>query len=242
MERRNVIVYAIVFALFAVFYAGYRYNYFYEESVDGAFFRTVVFKALSSACFVFLAAWNFFANKEKSAAFKRYSVKILLALIFSLVADVFIKYSIVAGILGFLLAQICFFLAFTEFKRPSLKYALLVLAVACGILLFDWFCPLIALEKLFVPLAAYSIFVVGSALKSVDALAFKNNMSRLVVMAGVLFLISDFSLQFSVHEVCKLSWAGDQILNNFSNVTYYAAQFLFAHSLIKDFFKEAAQS
>ena len=99
---------------------------------------------------------------------------------------------------------------------------------------------MIDLEKLFVPLAAYSIFVVGSALKSVDALSFKNKMSYFVVAAGVLFLTSDFTLQFSVHEVCKLSWAGDQIMNNFSNVTYYAAQFLFAHSLSKDFFEEKA--
>lgn len=45
-----------------------------------------------------------------------------------------------------------------EFKKPTLKYALLV---------FDWICPLIDLEKLFVPLAAYSFFVVGSALKYV---------------------------------------------------------------------------
>lgn len=235
--KRNVIVKIALFVLFAVFYAGYRYNYFYEETVDGAFFRTVIFKALSSACFVFFAVWNFFASKEKSAGFKRYSIKIILALVFSLVADVFIKYNIVTGILGFLLAQICFFLAFTEFKKPSLKYALLVFAVVCAILIFDWFCPLIALEKLFVPLAAYSVFVVGSALKSVDALSFKNTKGRLVVTAGVLFLISDFSLQFSVHEVCKLSWAGDQIMNNFSNVTYYAAQLLFAHSLSQDFFE-----
>lgn len=239
-RKANFAIKVAVFVLFAVFYAGYRYNYFYEETVDGAFFRTVIFKALSSSCFVFLAAWNFFADKEKSAGFKRYSIKILLALFFSLVADVFIKYNIVAGILGFLLAQICFFLAFTEFKKPSLKYALLVFAVVCAILFFDWLCPLIALENLFVPLAAYSVFVVGSALKSVDALSFKNKTGRLVVTAGVLFLISDFSLQFSVHEVCKLSWAGDQIMNNFSNVTYYAAQFLFAHSLSKDFFGKEA--
>ena len=119
--KRNVIVKIALFVLFAVFYAGYRYNYFYEETVDGAFFRTVIFKALSSACFVFFAVWNFFASKEKSAGFKRYSIKIILALVFSLVADVFIKYNIVTGILGFLLAQICFFLAFTEFKKPSLK-------------------------------------------------------------------------------------------------------------------------
>ncbi len=237
LARRNVVVKIAVFVLFAIFYAGYRYNYFYAESIDGAFFRTVIFKALSSACFVFLAVWNFFTNKEKTAGYKRYSIKILFALFFSLAADVFIKYNIVAGILGFLLAQICFFLAFTEFKKPTLKYLLLVLAVVCAILVFDWFCPLIALEKLFVPPAVYSVFVVGSALKSVDAVSFKNKMAYLVVVAGVLFLISDFSLQFSVHEVCKLSWAGDQIMNNFSNVTYYAAQFLFAHSLGKDFFE-----
>lgn len=237
LARRNVVVKIAVFVLFAIFYAGYRYNYFYEESIDGAFFRTVIFKALSSACFVFLAVWNFFTNKEKTAGYKRYSIKILLALFFSLAADVFIKYNIVAGILGFLLAQICFFLAFTEFKKPTLKYLLLVLAVVCAILVFDWFCPLISLEKLFVPRAVYSVFVVGSALKSADAVSFKNKMAYLVVVAGVLFLISDFSLQFSVHEVCKLSWVGDQIMNNFSNVTYYAAQFLFAHSLGKDFFE-----
>lgn len=234
-SKKNLVVVAAVYVLFAAFFVGYRVCYFYGE-----FFRTVVFKALSSACFVSLAALNFFAVKEKSAGFRRYSIKILLALFFSLVADIFIKYNIVAGILGFLLAQICFFLAFTEFKKPTLKYALLVLAVVCALLVFDWFCPLIDLEKLFVPLAAYSIFVVGSALKSVDALSFKNKMSYFVVAAGVLFLTSDFTLQFSVHEVCKLSWAGDQIMNNFSNVTYYAAQFLFAHSLSKDFFEEKA--
>lgn len=92
----------------------------------------------------------------------------------------------------------------------------------------------------FVSLAALNFFVVGSALKSVDALSFKNKASYFVVAAGVLFLTSDFTLQFSVHEERKLSWAGDQIMNNFSNVTYYAAQFFFAHSFGKDFFEKKA--
>lgn len=238
---KKAIVVAI-YIFFGIFFIGYRAFYFLGSPLE-----TLVFKALASLCFVLLAFFNYFnfksvevdngggIAKERSPSFKRYSVKIIFALCFSFAADILIKKNLVSGILAFLLAQICFFLAFLEFKKITLRYILLVFCVASAIIIFEWFCPFFNIKELALPLSLYAFFVVGSALKSIDALGLENKFARLVTFASILFLISDLSLQLSISKICSLSWAGDQIANNFSNAIYYAAQFLFAGSLGKDF-------
>ncbi|MBR3543592.1 MAG: hypothetical protein IKN82_07865 [Treponema sp.] len=229
--KKNILAVVGFWFLFSAFFLGYRVSYFL-----GNFFPTVLFKALCSSCFVALGLFNYCRTGQKSSAFKKYSVKIILGLVFSLAADVIIKLSLVFGILAFLLAQVSYFLAFLEFKKVSLRYVLLVVFVTAAILLFEWFSPWFELKKLLVPLCVYALVDVGSALKSIDALRLKDRFSRVVFFASVMFLISDLSLQLSIREICSLSWLGDQAANNFSNILYYAAQLLFAHSLCKDFF------
>jgi hypothetical protein len=100
------------------------------------------------------------------------------------------------------------------------------------------FTPFFYLKTLFVPLAIYTFFLIGSTLKALDALRLPNKSARLVPVASLLFLASDFVLQFTLGDICDLSFIPDQIANNLCHVLYYAAQFMFAHSLSKDFLKE----
>lgn len=203
---------------------------------------TVLFKTLCSACFVGLAIYFYFQTKEKSVKFKRYSIKIIIALSASLLADVLIRFSTVAGILGFMLAQIFFFLSFYEFKKISLRYIIIVVAVVGITLALDWFCPVLDIKKLLVPIIIYAFCVVGSAMKSIDALSLKDKFSRIVVAAGILFLLSDLSLQFTISEISSVGPLALEIINIASNILYYVAQFLFAYSLSKDFFNKEEES
>jgi hypothetical protein len=77
--------------------------------------------------------------------------------------------------------------------------------------------------------------LIGSALKSLDAFRLADKGARLVPLAAVLFLASDFVLQFTLGDICDLPFVPDQIANNVCHVLYYAAQFMFAHSLKDDF-------
>lgn len=181
-EGRGIDFFVVgIFVFFAAFYIGFRYFY-----VEGSFAPTLVFKTLSSLCFLVFAFYNYFKNKDKSGKYKRYSVKLLAALSISFVADIFIKLSVLSGIAIFLFAQVFYFLAFLEFKKLSLKYFVLVFVTASAIIIFDLLCPLFDLRDLSVPLGVYAFFVVGSALKSIDALSFENKFSRVVMVATFL--------------------------------------------------------
>ena len=118
--KKNVLAVAGFWFLFSAFFLGYRVSYFL-----GFFLPTVLFKALCSSCFVALGLFNYCRTGQKSSAFKKYSVKIILGLIFSLAADVIIKLSLVFGILAFLLAQVSYFLAFLDLNPVKLLFSIL---------------------------------------------------------------------------------------------------------------------
>jgi len=198
----------------------------------------VIAKGVTSEFFVFYGFYCFFKNQDKSPAFTRYGIKMLAGLSVAVLADVVINLNIPAGMMTFLVMQIFFILAFAEFKAFSAKYFILTVLISVIFLAGDLLSPFFYLKTLFVPLAIYTFFLVGSALKSLDALSLANKRARLIPLAAILFLASDFILQFTLGDICQLPFIPDQIANNICHVLYYAAQFMFAHSLSKDFLKE----
>lgn len=198
----------------------------------------VIAKGVTSEFFVFYGFYCFFKNQDKSPAFTRYGIKMLAGLSVAVLADVVINLQIPAGMMTFLVMQIFYIAAFSHFKPISAKYIALTIVVAVVFLAGDLFTPFFYLKTLFVPLAIYTFFLIGSTLKALDALRLPDKSARLVPVASLLFLASDFVLQFTLGDICDLSFIPDQIANNLCHVLYYAAQFMFAHSLSKDFLKE----
>ncbi len=198
----------------------------------------VIAKGVTSEFFVFYGFYCFFKNQDKSPAFTRYGIKMLAGLSVAVLADVVINLNIPAGMMTFLVMQIFYIAAFSHFKPISAKYIALTIVVAVIFLVGDLFTPFFYLKTLFVPLAIYTFFLIGSTLKALDALSLANKRASLIPFAAILFLASDFVLQFTLGDICELSFIPDQIANNLCHVLYYAAQFMFAHSLSKDFLKE----
>lgn len=198
----------------------------------------VIAKGVTSEFFVFYGFYCFFKNQDKSPAFTRYGIKMLAGLSVAVLADLVINLQIPAGMMTFLVMQIFYIAAFSHFKPISAKYIALTIVVAVVFLVGDLFTPFFYLKTLFVPLAIYTFFLIGSTLKALDALRLPDKSARLVPVASLLFLASDFVLQFTLGDICELPFIPDQIANNLCHVLYYAAQFMFAHSLSKDFLKE----
>ena len=220
----------LIFIFTAVSFIAFRVFYFLGMPVP-----EVIAKGITSEFFLFYGFYCFFKNENKSPAFRRYGIKMLCGLSVAVIADIIINLHIPAGMMTFLVMQVFFILAFGEFKPFSAKYFALTIVVAVVFLLGDIFTPFFNLKTLFVPLAIYTFFLIGSALKSLDAFRLSDKRARLVPVAAVLFLASDFVLQFTLGDICDLPFVPDQIANNVCHVLYYAAQFMFAHSLSKDF-------
>mgnify|MGYP002853814379 CR=1 FL=1 len=222
----NILILAVSVISFLIFRVFYSLGYPTAE---------VIAKGATSELFVIFALYCYFKNENKSPAFRRYSLKMLCGLSVAVLADIAINLYIPAGMVTFMVMQLFFILAFSEFKPVSPKYFVLTAVVAVAFLIGDILTPFFYLKTLFVPLAIYTFFLIGSALKSLDALRLKNKFARLVPVASILFLASDFVLQFTLGDICALPFVPDQIANNLCHVLYYAAQFLFAYTLSRDF-------
>ena len=197
----------------------------------------VIAKGITSEFFLLYAFYCFFKNQNKSPAFTRYGSKMLAGLSVAVLADIVINLNIPAGMMTFLVMQLFFILAFGEFKAFSAKYFILTALIAVVFLAGDLLSPFFYLKTLFLPLAIYTFFLIGSVFKSLDAFRLADKRARLVPLAGILFLASDFVLQFTLGDICSLPFLADQIANNLCHILYYAAQFMFAHSLSRDFLK-----
>ncbi|EID85882.1 YhhN-like protein [Treponema sp. JC4] len=198
----------------------------------------VIAKGITSEFFVFYAFYCFFKNQDKSIAFTRYGIKMLCGLSLAVIADIAINLHIPAGISVFLVMQIFYILAYQEFKPFSFKNFALTVVMSIVFLAGDQLSPFFNLKTLFLPIAIYTFFLAGAAIKSLDAILLPNKRARIVPAASLIFLASDFVLQFTLGDICDLPFAADQVVNNVCHVLYYAAQFMLAHSLSEDFIEE----
>lgn len=198
----------------------------------------VIAKGITSEFFVFYAFYCFIKNQSKGIAFTRYGIKILCGLSLSVIADIVINLHISAGISIFLVVQIFYILAFQEIKPFSFKNFALTVVMSIVFLAGDQLSPFFNLKTLFLPIAIYTFFLAGTAIKSLDAILLPNKRARIVTAASLTFLASDFVLQFTLGDICNLPFAADQIVNNICHLLYLGAQFMFAYSLSEDFIEE----
>lgn len=225
----NIVIIAVAVISFIVF------RIFYFLGLPTA---EVIAKGISSEVFLFYAFYNYYKNTEKSPAFRRYGIKMICGLSVAVIADITINLNIPAGITLFLIMQIFYILAYLEFKSFSIKNLCLTVVMSIVFLAGDQLSPFFHLGTLFLPIAIYTFFLAGATLKALDAILLPNKRARIVPVAALLFLAADFVLQFTLGDICNLSFVSDQIVSNITHLLYYSAQFLFACSLSKDFIAE----
>ncbi len=209
--------------------------WYIRRSLREGFAPQLVLKTVTSTLFV-LIAWVCFIRSAGNTA---YFVPMLLALIFSLVGDVFIqlqrretaftRYALACGVAAFFTAH-CLFA--TAFMRVA-PFSIADLAVSCVLftavylvfrrlrLNFGRVAPMCMLY-----LAAI-VFMFTKAL-SVWYMGGTSILAIMLTAGGALFVASDFMLTLkSFHPPCKHNAAMSAAVT----LTYYLAQLLFALSI-----------
>lgn len=203
----------------------------------------ICYKTAASIMFVLVAIISMITCKEKSDAYKKYSIYIFAGLIFSLVADVFLELFFLAGVLFFMLTQICFLFALiklcpTSKKAVIVSSAIFAVVAVTEILLENKF-RIVLFNGFLILLLAYIAVLIFNTVKSFDIIKWNNFQSKTLPLALVFFLISDLTLQFVIFpnpEIFSKNFVN--IMSIISNGFYYIAQLLIAFTLAKDFIKK----
>jgi uncharacterized membrane protein YhhN len=156
-----------------------------------------------------------------------YKIAILVGLAFSLAGDVFLMLpsdQFIPGLVSFLIAQICYIIAFTSGRGFSFGWASFILVVIYGALAYSLLAP--HLGKMRLPVIAYIIVILMMAWQAWERWSALGERGALLAFFGaVLFVLSDtflalnrFRGEFAAARALTLS-------------TYYAAQWLITSSL-----------
>jgi uncharacterized membrane protein YhhN len=180
-----------------------------------------VFKPLKTTLILGLAA-------SSQIATARYKRAILTGLLFSLGGDVFLMLpedQFMAGLICFLLAHICYLLAFTSdarFAKRVLPFAVIGI-IAAGVLGFLWPALPAALR---IPVVVYVILLASMAAQACARwMVVMRHSAAYAAIGGVLFVISDATLainRFRFPFAAASAWV---------LFTYYAAQYGIARSI-----------
>ena len=158
----------------------------------------------------------------------RYKPAILAGIIFSLAGDVFLMLPsdlFLEGLVSFLVAHICYLIAFTCDARFADRWApfLIVGAVAIAILSYLWQGIPMGMRG---PVVVYVVLLASMAAQSsVRALKYPGSAALCASIGGALFMLSDAMLAIARFR-SEFAGAGALVL-----ATYYAAQFLIAVSV-----------
>ncbi len=181
-----------------------------------------VFKPLTTILIIVLAFLG------GTAAGPAYKTAILIGLFFSLAGDVFLMLpsdQFILGLISFLIAQICYIVAFTSGQGFSFKLTSLVPVLVYGVVIYLLLSP--HLGKMRLPVIAYMIVILTMVWQAWERYRALGEWAALIAFAGaVLFVISDtvlamdrFRGEFGAARALTLS-------------TYYAAQWLIASSVV----------
>jgi uncharacterized membrane protein YhhN len=157
-----------------------------------------------------------------------YKTAILIGLFFSLAGDVFLMLpsdQFILGLVSFLIAQICYIVAFTSGQGFSFKLASLVPVLVYGVVVYALLSA--HLGRMRLPVIAYMIVILIMAWQAWERYRALGEWAALIAFIGaVLFVISDsvlaldrFRGEFGAARALTLS-------------TYYAAQWLIASSVV----------
>lgn len=185
-----------------------------------------------------LSLGTYFWGQTRTARLQKMRVLIAAGLLFSLVGDVFLLFArtqqklFVLGIAGFLVAQICYTLAFARFK-PSLNglFAHNKLAALPFVLYWGGLLAILipALPSgLLAPIVVYSFFITLMALSALNLTTrIPPSVSYPLVLGVCLFLLSDSLI--AIHKFkMEIPAASFMIMT-----TYIMAQWLIVRSSIE---------
>lgn len=180
--------------------------------------------ALKPLTTILIFAIALLAPKPHTPAYK---YAILAGLVFSLGGDIFLmlpKDRFIAGLVSFLLAQICYIIAFTVGRGFSFHWMYALPCLAYGVIIYTVLLPHLGSMKL--PVLAYVVVILVMAWQSAERWGSVGGQGTLLAFLGaVLFVISDTVL------------ALDRFRGSFGSAralvlsTYYAAQWLIASSI-----------
>ena len=197
-------------------------------------------KAAASLCFIATALVAFSLNRDNF----EYSILIIFGLVFSMLGDIWLDLKYVykeqsdmfsfAGFGNFMVAHTFFIPAVLMGYEIYLWWHFVVDAIMCLILVINT----ITMEKrrnldygkFRAITIIYTVFVMSTMLLSINgfvASGFKSVKYIVLILAGVLFALSDLVLCFI--------YFGDKNNSKYvlaNHILYYAAQFLFASSII----------
>lgn len=156
-----------------------------------------------------------------------YKYAILAGLGFSLVGDIFLMLPlkrIIAGLVSFLVAHLCYIVAFSANIRFSSSSFLLALFLLYVVIMFTVLFP--HLGKMKLPVLVYELVIVMMAWRAVERWAQIGDTGALLALAGaILFVISD------------LVWAINQFVRRYKSAqalilsSYFCAQWLIVLSV-----------
>ncbi|MGD8813077.1 MAG: lysoplasmalogenase [Anaerolineales bacterium] len=156
-----------------------------------------------------------------------YRIAILIGLVFSLAGDVLLMLpsdQFTAGLVSFLIAQICYIVAFTSSRGFNIGWISLVVVVIYGAMVYALLSPY--LGKMRLPVIAYMLVILMMAWQAWERWSALGDRGALFAFIGaVLFVLSDtilawnrFRGEFTAARALSLG-------------TYYAAQWLITNSL-----------
>ena len=227
------IIFVVLSAVFAVVYP--IVSHCVGEEIG------VVIKALASMGFVAAALAAYLPIKDKSPRFKKYGTLIIVGLFVSLMADVLLDVVFLAGFAVFFAAQIIYLIAFFSFGKPTKRTITLLLALYIPLMVFELLAhfqfKILDFEEMLIPILLYLLAIVMMTVKSFDGWKLGSTCAKAAAIGGLLFLLSDFELQFGVFTALE---GFPRFLISLGNaVLYYAAQLVIACSLSEDIFKKS---
>jgi len=180
-----------------------------------------VFKPLTMVFIILLALQG--ARPDASP----YKYAIIAGLGFSLVGDIFLMLPlkrVIAGLASFLVAHLCYIVAFSANIRLSVSGFLLAFFLLYVIIMFAVLFP--HLGKMKLPVLVYELVIVMMAWRAVERWVQIGDTGALLALAGaILFVISDSA------------WATNQFVRRYKSAqalilgSYFCAQWLIALSV-----------
>mgnify|MGYP001076777938 CR=1 FL=1 len=166
------------------------------------------------------------AFQAKQSVEPFYLYMILIGLLFSLAGDIFLMLPddrFIAGLASFLVAHICYLVAFSRGTALISSPWALILLLLYGAVMFRVLLP--HLDKMKSPVLMYNLVIVMMVWRAWERSSQVPGMgTRLACVGAILFLISDSALALN-RFVAKYKGAQALILG-----TYFAAQWLIAMS------------
>ncbi len=186
-------------------------------------------KGVTSFLFVLLAAINLILGIKLKAGNLKFSVFLVIGLIFAMLGDILLNIHFITGAILFAVGHIFFFIAYCQIVKFSFADLLFGTIIFVPSLLIITLVPIfnfggILMEIVCIAYALIISFMVGKACANFTKQ--KSGVNLIIMLGSILFFVSDFMLLLNVFGGVGL------VADVICLLTYYPAEFLLAHSII----------